>query len=406
VSASPGTPAADRLVVGDPLRGLAALGVVGVHIQASLPLAAGYGSAPGGTEAVLTPLGMAVSRVFPAGLLLLFALSGYLIARPFTHALVEGSPLPPVRRYLRNRVLRIVPLFWVVVAVLLAAEWVFGWVSAFAPPGASTSPVDALALFGFMQVATPGSPLAESALGPGWSLHVELVFYLLIPLFAVVTARALGPRLGPATRTAVLCGLALAVAAASLAAVAAVKTDVFDLHPYHWFVTNAYAFMPGVVLACIEPFAAPWLAARGGPRALPPALAAAALLGLAAYSAVRNQGHVAEAQAIGTLAVGAVLSACVVKQWSGAGAWRALDNRPMHWAGERSYSIYLVHSVVIAIVYRWVGGAPRLALLELIVLTCAGTFAVSALTFRFIERPFLGRRRHVPVEAGVSRAAA
>jgi peptidoglycan/LPS O-acetylase OafA/YrhL len=406
VSASPGTPAADRLVVGDPLRGVAALAVILVHIEASLPVAAGYGSAPGATQAILTPLGMGVSRIFPASILLLFALSGYLITRPFTHALVEGSPLPPLRRYLRNRILRIVPLFWAAVAALLVAEWVFGWVSVFAPPGATTSPLDALALFGFMQDATPHSPIAEAQLGPGWTLHVELVFYLLIPLFAVVMARALRSRAAPGTRIVALVALALLVGFASLGTLAAVKPDVFDLHPYHWFVTNAYAFMPGVMLACIEPLVAPWLAARTRLRALAPVLAAASVGLLAAYSVVTNEGHVATAQGIGTLAVGVGLSACIVKQWSGAGAWRVLDNRVMHWVGERSYSIYVLHGTVIAIVYRFVGGSPRVALLELALLTYAGTLALAALTFRYIEQPFLGRRRHVAVEPGVSRVAA
>ena len=48
-----------------------------------------------------------------------FALSGYLIARPFVFAFVHGQRLPRIWSYARNRILRIVPAFWAVLTVLL-----------------------------------------------------------------------------------------------------------------------------------------------------------------------------------------------------------------------------------------------------------------------------------------------
>jgi len=386
--------AGERFTVGDPLRALAALGVVGVHIFSTLPLTV-YGGAPGfDVESVITEAGFVLTLMFPAGLLLFFVLSGYLITRPFTHAFIEGRDFPPVGRYLRNRVLRIVPLFWFLITVLLVAEWVFGWVSVFGNGNTSTSPVDAAALYGFVQNATD-SPLSLAQLGPGWTLHVELVFYFLVPLAGLLIALS-ARRLGARGRCALVVVLSALIAVASFVLLA--EALPADPHDIHWFPTTAYGFMPGVALGALEPLLAPRIRAAGPRRLVPLLLLALALAGLLAFALFARQGDPLTSQIFGITAVGLVVAACLVRQWSGAPAWKALDNPVLQWIGVRSYSVYLLHGTVIAALYTLPAGGPRLQLIELSVLAVGGTLALSALTYRYVERPFLGRRHHLAAE--------
>ena len=52
-----------------------------------------------------------------SSVVLFFVLSGFLLYRPFAAALAAGEPFPSVRAYFRNRALRILPAYWVVVLV-------------------------------------------------------------------------------------------------------------------------------------------------------------------------------------------------------------------------------------------------------------------------------------------------
>ena len=48
-----------------------------------------------------------------------FVLSGYLIARPYARAYVAGTRRPRLRNYARNRVLRVVPVFYLLTVLVL-----------------------------------------------------------------------------------------------------------------------------------------------------------------------------------------------------------------------------------------------------------------------------------------------
>jgi peptidoglycan/LPS O-acetylase OafA/YrhL len=70
--------------------------------------------------------------------------------------------------------------------------------------------------------------------------------------------------------------------------------------------------------------------------------------------------------------------------------------RPFQWLGRISYSVYLMHPLVLFAVDRW--HRPWLSMAMLMVVT----LVLSDLTFRVVERPFheLGRRRRpAPVAA-------
>ena len=79
-----------------------------------------------------------------------------------------------------------------------------------------------------------------------------------------------------------------------------------------------------------------------------------------------------------------------------------LVNRPLERLGILSYSFYLWHLPIIVAVGKGLGissadreiAEPALLVLA-IVLSFAGTFAASALTYRYIEKPFLLRKERL-----------
>ena len=134
-----------------------------------------------------------VPLITPAsGVWLFFALSSYVIARPFIDALVTGRPLPAAGRYLRRRAGRIFPLYWVTVTifVLIAGHpGVIGWQFA----------AHCLLLNNLL----PGQQATLYSVA--WTLTLEVLFYLLVPLLAGL-ARARWRRPSPALLARVILG--------------------------------------------------------------------------------------------------------------------------------------------------------------------------------------------------------
>src|SRR5215218_2704244 len=119
-----------RFIAGDPLRGLAVIGVVVFHAMNDAMNSTGFGERFQGPEGRLAAYGdvlgsLQVSGSF--GVWIFFVLSGYLIGRPFVRAAIYRRPLPSISRYAMKRALRILPTYWVVLAlVLVFAVWLTG----------------------------------------------------------------------------------------------------------------------------------------------------------------------------------------------------------------------------------------------------------------------------------------
>jgi peptidoglycan/LPS O-acetylase OafA/YrhL len=146
-------------------------------------------SAPGGEQVSLGLLSRFVFRHLPAGVLLFFTLSGFLLYRPLAAAVLRQAPLPSVRRYLRNRALRIFPaylLVLVVIGVLLPAALTGSASSGGQLGRLAGDPGVLLANAALLQNYFPGS--MDTGIGPAWSLAVELVFYLILPLLGWLAA--------------------------------------------------------------------------------------------------------------------------------------------------------------------------------------------------------------------------
>ena len=354
------------------LRAVAALGVVVGH--ASL---AHYGwRAP----AAQNPL----DRMLLGGLLgviLFFALSGYLLYWPFARrdfggealrALPESRRLPVGARvrlgsYARNRALRILPLYVAVVVALhlLRLE------------GAPPDPWWRFLTFsqGFTR------EFFGSVFGPMWSLVVELHFYVLLPLIAWALARTSRSR--PGRAAAILGALGVASLAFRFYALPATGPGL----PLAWrfsLLSLFCFFVPGMLLAILrarlrEP-AARWLPGALG-RSSAWILVAAGLWAVVALWPILDPLLIP--------ASFLVVAACVLPLREGA-AVRSLDWKPLALVGVISYSVYLLHVPVIHELtgLGWANGSFPMML----AVSLAATLVLATATYAGIERPTLRLR--------------
>ncbi len=369
-----------RFSAGDALRGLSALGVLGLHVTVD----ALSGSSPDltGVEiygAMRDTFGVVGLLALFSGqwLYVFFVLSGYLIARPFVHAYVRGERQPDIARYARNRVLRIVPAFWVAV---LATLLVFGLL------GSNPWVVPLTMLFG--QAFAPVSPFVTH-IAQGWTLGAEVTFYALVPLAAVLWGRSsAGTPTGRGVRLLVV-SLAMVLGAIAWR----VLTPSDDATYLQVFPAVAGAFAPGLALAVAEVTWPAKLETRPIRRfAAPVVLAGVALFLAVAATSGPNEVWRYTAAWIGA---GLIVGGALMREWSGAPAWKLLRNPVTDWLGERSYSIYVLHygiavwlATQFAVMHHPWESLAYIAPLGLLI-----TLVLATLSWNWVERPCLRLRK-------------
>lgn len=152
----------------DGLRSVAIMLVVGLHVAG----ATGMTTRDGLVWRMLANGGVGVS--------IFFALSGFLLYRPFARAALDGVEAPGARSYLRRRALRILPAYWLMLPFVLPA---FNREEA-------RDPVVWLQMVTLTHNYDPYPPwplggVGLQGLGPIWSLSVEATFYVVLPLLAL-----------------------------------------------------------------------------------------------------------------------------------------------------------------------------------------------------------------------------
>jgi peptidoglycan/LPS O-acetylase OafA/YrhL len=157
-----------RAAVLDGVRGWAALGVLLTHV-----------AYVGGVMDVGTKKGWPVASWLSVGLTVtlapFFLLSGMLLYRSFARATFTGRPRPGLKSFFVRRILRIIPTYWVMVAVVMLT------INLTTIPSAWWVLRPFLLLHFFL---TDGSNYYYPGLEITWSVTAEFVFYLLLPIGA------------------------------------------------------------------------------------------------------------------------------------------------------------------------------------------------------------------------------
>ncbi len=355
------------------LRAIAALGVLVTHVAFQ-------------TGATAWPvLGRGLGRLDMA-VAVFFALSGALLWRPRAEAARGLGREPKLRVYLRSRVVRILPVYWVVVVAVLVLL-----------PEAGAGWKLWLSNLTLTQVFTPYG--LTGGLTQMWSLSVEMVFYLLLPLFAVGLARL---------RTSWRVPVLLIAAVASLCW-AYLPIDTPDgVHTDTWMPGYLSWFVAGMLVAEAAAAAAV-IAARGAGAVSGPerwVLAAGrrrwSMAALATIAFVASSTDLAGPEGLirpepwqfsAKIALGALIGFGLVAPLVLRTDRHLLLDHPATLAlGRWSYSIFLWHLLVLGAVFP-IFGIPAFSGRFLIVLvaTAAISIVVAAASYALIEEPV--RRR-------------
>jgi peptidoglycan/LPS O-acetylase OafA/YrhL len=317
-SATPAAPPARRLAGLDGLRGLAALYVVINHVF--LRAFPGYPVDNAPFWAGLFIYGRFAVLVF-------IVLSGFSLALAAARA---GWRLDGISAYARRRARRILPPYWAALAFSLAVAWLI-----VPQPGRGVPDLSSVFANGFLvQNIVSGPPSPNAAF---WSIAVEVQLYLLLPLLLLAVRRR-----GAA---AMVAGVALVVALIGIVGphVAGLDTFVIQSPP-----DLAALFALGVASAGI-------VGAGAARRSWPwPWLALAAAAPVLATIAWRGSVWTLDSLFWVDLALAPAIACLLVGLATGRPAplVRLLDARPIRGLGNCSYSLYLTHAPIIAIVYE------------------------------------------------------
>lgn len=351
------------------LRGVAALLVVVAHTT-EYPLAVG------------APAPFWTGRLSELGVEIFFVISGFIIT------IVCGPARFNLKTFLWRRLVRVVPLYWIcttaVLALALTVPSIFKTTT-----GAASDYVLSLL---FVPHAAQGDTLSNHwspMLKPGWTLNLEMFFYLLVAALFWCPDR----RLRSMIVTAVL-GMLLVVRIT----VDTTRYGVLDFYAN----INFFAFVFGV-----------WLAEanqeeRSGNRRVPVVLlmtGGGAVLATIALFAM--QGEPPTVPLAFPAAALMVFTAVEAERLGWLPTWPALTR-----IGDASYSLYLTHLFTLGLLWAAIRHlAPIQGYVHVIgvVVSVLAAVGVALLSYRLIERPFIrlaqpGRRLEPPAphEAGAN----
>jgi len=301
------------------------------------------------------------------GVGLFFALSGYL----FTNISLHSAGEIHYWSFVKNRVLRIFPLYGFVffLAISLKPDNLHG-----------------ANIFDFL-MSNLGSPISSSFItGAAWTISIEFAFYLLFP-FLVRFHRTEGAWFLPK-----LIGLLLAAKLGIF-----LSSERADFAMYASFIGRLDQFLIGMIAAFWAHERKDWL--RNHAKWLLPAAALAiyaALCLLARYASMFGPPRQWAWLAWPTVEA-ALWSAVIVAYVARPIAWPDWLDRLLQQGGEISYSLYMLHFLVLVVLMGSVGLMPLTGSLwlDLALNAVPVTLLVWILArtgFAVIERPFLRLR--------------
>jgi peptidoglycan/LPS O-acetylase OafA/YrhL len=396
VTASP-----SRLWEIEGLRAVAAWSIVVFHVWVfSSPAVLGWNLGP--FTAFVSPL--------QSGVTLFFVLSGFLLYRPIAAALLDAAPGPSAWTYLRNRALRILPAYLV---ILLLVVFVLRSASLGASGhGVSAGPLTDPRTF-FLDVFLLQTYVPDgiwSGILPAWSLTIEVAFYVMLPLLGLA---ALAFARGRAhCRRRIVAALGPVLFMLLLGAVGKILVALYAHGPQRATTSTWHAVLDRSILTHADLFGFGMGAAfvlllweRGLGARLERLLSAhfsrpVAYIGLPTLflGYYLLPPYVYDA-AVALLASFVLLRLLAVKERGNSRVGRFLTQRWTLAAGRRSYSVFLWNYPVLAFLSTHsllAGGNNAGAFLMNLSIAVPAIAVLAALTYRFVEAPALrlkGRRR-------------
>ena len=393
----PGSP---RFPLFDGLRGIAVLAILSFHC-------AEYSGRIG-----LGPLGRLAEVAGGEAVIVFFVISGFLLYRPFAAARAAGQPRPSTGLYSRRRALRILPGYWTALTLLAIFPGVVGVFTG-----------DWWRYYGYLQLYSAHA--RNGGIQVAWTLCVEVTFYIALPLWAMTIRRLPGAGTVGGFVRSELAALGLVVLGGGAVQIAVSRGHL----PYALGVSlvgQGPWIALGMALAVLS------VAGQREPQLVDPirrladrselcwAIGLLAAVGLAVL--IPRHGlfgliatvelpqsiprTVAKLLLEGVLAIAFVLPAVFGDQRRGV-ARRVLAWRPFVGLGVISYSFYLYHLPIVALLaikHTTAFSATGLNLMAhvhtartvvLYALSLAITTVVATISYRLIELPFLRRKeRH------------
>lgn len=343
------------------------------------------------------------------GLTLFFGLSGFLLYRPFATGLMTGSKFPNIAKYARNRALRIYPVY---IVIVLAVSLVMG--TAYAVPqqdsvessidlvGYMTNPGLILVNLTMLQTFFPFS--IKTGLGVAWSLTVELIYYIVMPLLAFLALRLMMKRRAKGSLFWALLPVIIMFAIGMIGKIA--KVIVFadfpeeDIFYYewggNWFAVFARSFPVQADLFAWGMLAAVLISAFEHER-IPHRLGRRFRLGAVGVAAITTPLSVIAPspfnESLLAIAFGAAIFFVALPGGNGKPGLvaRTLEWLPIRYVGLVSYSFYLWHLPVVWLVVKmgWTGPPNVWGFLWNLLVVFVITLALSSVTYHLVEKQAL-----------------
>jgi peptidoglycan/LPS O-acetylase OafA/YrhL len=359
-------------------------------------------ASPGEERVYLGPF-QSVAGDLDYGVVLFFALSGFLLYWPFAAAIVRTTELPDSRRYFRNRALRILPAYWV---ILLASALVLQ--NAVRPEGGHGALLDPLLLAQTMVfVQHYDADHLLTGIGPAWSLNVEVVFYALLPLLGLIglMLRRRGVGAAAAALVPALLLLVLGLVGKGVARYVVPPQYPFAGWEDDWhsvlersFLCQADLFAFGMALAVARVLWEDGALRLPAWWRLPAAVGAGSALVLIAVRATNGAEHLSYSpwNTAVALVLAMVLALVVLVERTDDRLpllVRTLEWRPLVVVGIVSYGVFLWHGpIIISLEDLGVTFSGRAGLFANLALVGGATLLLSIATYRFVEEPSLRRR--------------
>jgi peptidoglycan/LPS O-acetylase OafA/YrhL len=300
-------------------------------------------------------------------LFLFFAISGFAIYMPFAKRDFGGGGPVNLRRYAVNRALRILPLYYVVVATVLIIDYNWGSFGLWAR------------FLSFSQNFNPRTVF--EFIGPSWSLVVELHFYLLLPLLAWGIARV--------AKGSIARAIAILGAVALACVVFRILTVAVPEFPNPVWRASTPANLQFIIAGMIAALAYIYLQ-QNRPRWLQGALTNSDLWLLAAAVVTIPFTWIAfYYDSLQMLTAFLIIGAAAFPHLQRGPVTRVFWWKPLAILGLASYSIYLWHIYVLEFFLK----RDVLDFGPLVATVLPVSIIVGLISYKLIEEPFLRLRR-------------